>query len=142
MSTKAVILWAEDNDDDALLMQRAFTKARVSSLLMRVVDGCEATDYLLGQGAYSDRIRFPLPRLLLLDIKMPRMSGFDVLVWKQARPEFQDLPAVILSSSLQDEDIKEAYRLGAKQYLMKPSKVDDLVQYVKDLHLRWMTGLA
>jgi CheY-like chemotaxis protein len=137
--TKPVILWAEDSEDDVLLVQRAFRRAELSSLLVRVADGNQATDYLTRVGPYANSTLYPRPQLLLLDVKMPRRSGLEVLAWKQTRPELQDLPAVILSSSGQKEDIEEAYRLGAQEYLIKPSKLEDLVTLMKDLHMRWMS---
>ena len=80
-----------------------------------------------------------MPDLLLLDLKMPRMSGFDVLEWKQSRPELDDVAAVVLSSSSQDSDLKEAYRLGAQGYLVKPATVDALVRQVKELGAQWLS---
>jgi CheY-like chemotaxis protein len=133
MSSRPIILWAEDNDDDALLMERAFRKAAVSSSFVRVTNGFQATEYLAGEGTYSDRQQYPMPALLLLDSKMSHMSGLDVLEWKQSRPELKELAAVILSSSDQEIDKKEALRLGAKAYLVTPSSIRALVQQVKTL---------
>lgn len=132
------MLWAEDNDDDAFLMERAFRTAELPDLLFRVSDGLQATIYLSGHDPYRNRQEYPLPSLLLLDIKMPFMSGFEVLAWKRAHPEFQDLPAVVLTSSEMSRDIEEAYRLGAKEYLVKPSTFEGLVEQVKQLHLKWL----
>jgi CheY-like chemotaxis protein len=138
MSSRSVILWAEDNDDDALLMERAFRKAALPGSFVRVADGIQATEYLSGQGRYSDRCRYPMPKLLLLDIKMPRMSGLDVLQWKQSRPELRELAAVILTSSAQERDRDEASRLGARRYLVKPGSFEDLVGQVKELSSEWL----
>lgn len=136
--SRPIVLWAEDNDDDAFLMERAFRTAELPDLLFRVSDGLQATIYLSGHDPYRNRQEYPLPSLLLLDIKMPFMSGFEVLAWKRAHPEFQDLPAVVLTSSEMSRDIEEAYRLGAKEYLVKPSTFEGLVEQVKQLHLKWL----
>ena len=132
------VLWAEDDDDDAFLMELAFEKAAVPNLLFRVSDGAQAMAYLAGQEPFSDRVLYPLPLLLLLDIKMPQMSGLEVLAWKSSQPELRELPTVILTTSQHLRDMEEAYRLGAKAYLVKPSTFEGLVDQVKKLHAEWL----
>src|SRR3569832_1446866 len=99
MSNAATILLAEDNDNDALLMRHAFRRAGVSNPVLRVCDGEEAVDYLSGNGVYAVRQQYPLPVLLLLDLKMPRLNGFEVLSWVRSQERFQHLPVTILTSS-------------------------------------------
>lgn len=138
-ASEHLILWAEDDENDALLFQRAFQKTHSPVALRRVRDGNEAVAYLTGEGDYSDRSRYPLPQLLLLDVKMPRKNGFEVLEWKQSRPDFSTLPAVMLSSSEADCDKQQADRLGATDYLGKPSRPDEieaLVQRITDVALQ------
>src|SRR5687768_16993926 len=105
MSTPATILLAEDNENDALLMRHAFKKAGISNPLVRVRDGEEAIDYLAGHGVYADRRAYPFPALLLLDLKMPRRDGFEVLEWIKADPSLRRLPVTVLTSSDQQLDI-------------------------------------
>jgi CheY-like chemotaxis protein len=133
------ILVAEDHEDDIFFMRRAFNKARLSSILRIVRDGQEAVDYLAGRPPYTDRVLHPFPSLLLLDLNMPRMNGFDVLVWLRGRPTFSDLPVVVFSTSDLEEDIARARELGANEYCVKPLGVDGLVGFVKELHDRWLT---
>src|SRR5258706_9347997 len=95
LSHIAPILVAEDEETDAMLLRWAFEKAGVPNPLVVARDGQEAVDYLEGKGDYADRVRHPLPCLLVLDLKMPRMSGFDVLVWVSDRPQFRDLPRMV-----------------------------------------------
>lgn len=132
------VLYAEDEDNDAFLMQRAFIKAGVTNPLRIVVDGPAAIRYLAGTGEFSDRTQHPLPCLLLLDLNLPRQSGLEVLKWVRERPDFSDLPIVILTSSSQDRDIGSAYQLGANGYLVKPpssEKLIDLVMGLRDVCL-------
>ncbi len=117
--TIPVILHVEDNEFDAFLLNRAFGKANVQVRLVRVVDGAEATLYLTGQGEYVDRVRYPLPDFLLLDLKMPRMGGFDVLRWMRSKPDFAAMPVIVLSSSDLPDDKALAMELGAKAYAVK-----------------------
>lgn len=127
------VLYAEDEENDAFLMQRAFIKACVTNPLRIVVDGPSAIRYLAGMGEFSDRTQHPLPCLLLLDLNLPRQSGLEVLKWVRERPEFSDLPIVILTSSSQDRDIDSAYRLGANGYLVKPASSEKLIDLVTGL---------
>jgi CheY-like chemotaxis protein len=114
-----------------MLMARAWRQAQVEDQLVRVTDGAEVIDYLKGEGAYHDRQQHPLPRLLLLDIKMPQKSGMEVLQWLHAQPRFKDLPTVILTSSGASSDVHEAARLGVKGYLIKPVDVTEWIVKVK-----------
>ncbi len=127
------VLYAEDEDNDAFLMQRAFSKARVSNPLQIVVDGAAAIRYLSGAGEFSDRQRYPAPCLVLLDLNLPRQSGLEVLQWVRAQPGLSTLPVVILTSSNQDSDIGSAYALGANGYLVKPPSSERLIELVTGL---------
>jgi len=138
MMEKATVLLAEDDPDDVLLTQIAFEKARLANPLQVVRDGEEALAYLSGTGHYADRIRFPLPILLLLDLKMPKLNGFQVLEWLRRQREFRELPVAIMTSSDDDPDVKRAYQLGADSYLTKPPDAAALLELVKRLHAYWM----
>lgn len=120
-----VILLAEDNRGDALLFQRAFRALNLTDGLQMVEHGEAAIDYLAGRGDFGDRDRYPIPAICLLDLKMPRCSGFEVMEWLGQRPELR-LPVVILTTSDNPVEIARAYALGAKSYLIKPVDVKKL----------------
>ena len=130
MSPRATVLHADDSEDDRQLLDYAVRKGESPFDLQSVEDGQMAADYLGGAGEFRDRNRFPLPVLLLLDIKMPRMTGFDVLAWLSEQSSLKNLPVAILSSSYDDADVKRTYALGAKWYLMKPLDYDDVKRLV------------
>ena len=115
------ILLVEDDLNDIFLVKRAFKIARIQNPLQVVTDGQEAINYLRGEGKYADREAYPLPKLIVMDIKMPRLSGFDVLEWvKGDGKPLRRIPIVIVSSSDNPEDINRAYELGANAYMVKP----------------------
>lgn len=136
--TDNLILLAEDNSTDALMVRRAFTRASLQSALEVVDDGDKAVAYLSGQGPFADRTRHPLPALLLLDLKLPRRSGLEVLAWLRQQPGLKRLPVVVLTSSEESADINGAYDLGANSYLVKPVEFDALLELVKWLGLYWL----
>jgi CheY-like chemotaxis protein len=138
MPEHPVILAAEDEESDALLLRLAVKRAGVPNPMAVVRDGEEAIAYLNGHAPYQDRARYPLPALLLLDLNMPRLNGFDVLSWLAAHPPFKDLPVVVLSASAQDSDIQKARRLGAVDYRVKPTGLDELIALVKEIAGRWL----
>jgi CheY-like chemotaxis protein len=127
------VLAAEDEESDAFLMQLAFGKIGLTDKLLILRDGQEVIEYLKGGGTYANRDLYPLPSLLLLDVKMPRMTGFDVLAWLGENPQFRDLPVVILSSSSHEDDVEKARELGAWDYHLKPHGMAPFVQLVKQL---------
>jgi CheY-like chemotaxis protein len=132
------ILYVEDDPNDVLLLQRAFRKADVSCVLQVMADGEQALSYLLGQGQYSDRNQFPFPALVLLDLKLPRKAGLEVLAWLRQQPSLKRLPVAILTSSRQPVDIALAYDIGVNSYLVKPAEFDDLLAMVKALDVYWL----
>lgn len=132
------VLLAEDNADDAFFIQRAFRKAKLANDLVHVDDGERAVAYLSGRGDYADRRRHPLPALVLLDLKLPRRSGLEVLEWLKQQPDLKRIPVVVLTSSREAVDVNKAYDLGANSYLVKPVGFDDLFEMVKTLHPYWM----
>jgi CheY-like chemotaxis protein len=138
MSERTTILVADDDLDDIFFLRRAFEKSGLNYSLMAVRDGQEAIDYLRGAAGYTDRLQFPLPRLLLLDLKMPRFNGFDVLTWLKKQPDFQQLPVVVLSSSGQDDDLQRARAMGADDYRVKPAEFDDLLKLAQELADHWI----
>src|SRR5688572_11466340 len=107
------ILLVEDEANDALLLERAFKRAELSPNLKVVTDGDQAVQYLGGEGKYNDRTQFPIPSLLLLDLKLPRRSGLEVLEWIRQHPDLKTLPVIVLTSSRDTDDIDKAYDLGA-----------------------------
>lgn len=131
------ILLAEDEQNDVFLIQRAFQKAQLLNPIRAVSDGQEAISYLRGDGDYADRERFPFPTLVLLDLKMPRLGGFDVISWVRQQPGLKRLPLVVLTSSKDGPDINRAYELGANTYLVKPVEFDGLVEMMRNLSLYW-----
>ena len=131
------ILLAEDDPNDVLLMRHVFNKLNLASLLQVVNDGEQAVDYLQGKGAYENRDRYPLPALLLLDLKMPRKSGFEVIEWIRQQPALKRLPIIVLTSSRETNDINRAYDLGANSYVAKVGKQEALLDLVKNLNQYW-----
>jgi len=136
----APILVADDEKNDIFFLRRAFQKAGLNALIIGVPDGEEVEKYLSGEDSFSDRSRFPLPGLLVLDIKMPKRDGFDVLKWLQGRDELKDMTVVMLSSSSQDSDIRRARELGARDYFVKPSDFEQLTELVQTIAQRWLNG--
>src|ERR1051326_1934837 len=124
MARSLTILFAEDDPDDVVFMRRALQKAGLRYNLVHVPNGEVAVDYLHGDGPYRDRAQYPFPDLLLLDLKMPMMDGFDVLAWLREQPRAKELPVVVLSGSNQDRDIELAREMGAADYQVKPQETD------------------
>jgi CheY-like chemotaxis protein len=135
---RETVLLVEDNTKDVLLIQRAFRRAEVSINLQVVNDGDAAVDYLAGQAVFCDRNFYPLPILMLLDLKLPRRSGSEVLTWLRQQPLLKRLPVVVLTASKECADINHVYDLGANAYIVKPFAFDDLVQIVQTLNLHWL----
>lgn len=140
MPERAVILLAEDDEDYVRIIQQAFSKANVPNPLYVVSDGEEAILYLKGEGKYSNRDEYPLPDLLLLDLKLPRYSGFEVLGWiRGQQPLLSGLRVLVLTSSDRIKDVNDAYRLGANSFLVKPYDFMDLVDFTKMIQEFWLT---
>jgi CheY-like chemotaxis protein len=119
-ATLPTLLLVEDNPDDVELVQRAFRRTGFSIRILTVADGEQATQYLSGAALYADRHAYPLPDLVLLDLKLPKLDGHGVLAWVRAQALFDTLPIVVLSSSGEREDIAAAYQAGANSFLRKP----------------------
>jgi CheY-like chemotaxis protein len=138
MPDQAVILLAEDREDDILLIRKAFAKAYIQNPVHVVRDGEEAVAYLQGEGKYSNRAEYPLPDLLLLDLKMPLMDGFEVLKWIREQPGLRALRIVVLTSSDHIRDVNLAYQLGANSFLVKPFDFENFVEMSKFLQGYWL----
>ncbi len=132
------ILLMEDSADDAFLLQHAFRRAGVTRPIEVARDGEMAIDYLAGRGAYADRARWPLPVLALLDLRLPRASGLEVLAWIRSRPGLKRLPVVVLTSGGNPADIARAYELGANSCLLKPLGFEALQATVRAMSDWWL----
>ncbi len=136
--TDFTILMVEDDANDILLTQRAFMQASLVNPLRIVTDGEDAIQYLAGRGAYADRTRYPLPSLVLLDLKLPKRSGLEVLEFIRSEPALRQTPVIVLTSSQESSDVRRAYALGANSYLVKPVGFDGLVDMVKAIGMYWV----
>lgn len=132
------VLLVEDDLNDIFLVKRAFKKALLRNPLQVVTDGQEAIHYLQGEAKYADRDAYPLPTLIVMDIKMPLKSGFEVLEWvKTAEPPLRRIPVVIVSSSDNPADINRAYELGANAYMVKPVDFRAVEQLFESITHYW-----
>jgi CheY-like chemotaxis protein len=129
------ILLVEDDHNDVLLIKRAFQKVKIANPIIVLNDGEQAISYLAGREPYIER---PLPVLILLDLKLPRKSGHEVLEWLRQQQTLKRLPVVVLTASSESSDINRAYDLGANSYLVKPVTFGALVEMVKTLNLYWL----
>lgn len=137
--TKTIeILLVEDSDDDAELTTRALQKQAFGNLLFRVADGAAALDFLFAKGAFASRQDFPLPRVILLDLKLPKLDGLEVLRALRTNPATRTVPIVVLTSSKEERDLETAYALGANSYIVKPVEFDKFAKAVEMLGLYWV----
>ena len=131
------ILIAEDSPQDAELLQLALKRAGLGGPLRFVSDGVEAIAYLEGRGEYADRETFPFPRVIITDLKMPRLNGLELLNWLSDHPECHVIPTILLSGSELSQDITAAYKFGANTYFTKPTDFETLLQMVRSWKEYW-----
>jgi CheY-like chemotaxis protein len=133
-----LVLSIEDNIVDGALLARAFKRSCLPTRLFSVSDGQQAIDYLTGRGIYADRRAYPFPTVILLDLKLPRISGFEMLLWIRRQPEFGEVKILILTGSIDPADRTKSTDFGANDYLLKPPLFEDLKKMVQDIHSRWL----
>ncbi|HYG36012.1 MAG TPA: response regulator [Clostridia bacterium] len=138
--TALTVLHIDDDANDTELLQAAVRKANLGFAVHNVGDGDQAMAYLNGRGVFSDRKRYSLPSLILLDLKMPRATGLEVLKWIRSHPQVGHIPVVVLSGSELQDDIQQAYAGGANSYLVKPLCFNSLVDLVKNIDSVWLAN--
>jgi CheY-like chemotaxis protein len=138
MTTSGTILLVEDNEDDVFLMKRALKTAGIVNPLIVVEDGQQAVDYLSGEGIYADRVAYPMPAVIFLDLKLPVRLGLDVLSWIRSQPDLGTIVVVVLTSSNEPSDLKEAYQRGANSYVVKPPTAEQLIELAKAFKWYWL----
>lgn len=138
MTGYGYVLLVEDNPDEVFLTQRAFQKGEIANPLKVVSDGRQALDFLFSQGSYADRDNGDKPDLVLLDLKLPLVNGLDVLKELRANPNTCHIPVVVLTSSTENRDKTESYRLGASDYISKPTRLNEFIEIIKCIKVRWL----
>lgn len=131
------ILYVDDDENDIDLVKLASEPAHVSECLRTVKSGPEAIDYLHGRGVYGDRVKFPLPKLILLDLRMPQMNGLELLRWLRGEPDYAGVVVIIFTSSAHPDDVRRAWELGANAFVQKPSTFAELVKFLQLLTTFW-----
>jgi CheY-like chemotaxis protein len=139
---RATILLAEDDEHDAFFVDRALKKAGLDHRLVRVTNGEECINYLTGEGEYGNRAKYPFPNLVLLDLKMPVISGLEVLSWLENHPQYKGVPIVVLSGSVLPRDRQDSLNRGALDYRTKPAEFNELVEVVQELNTRCLAVRA
>ncbi len=135
----STILLVEDDPNSVTLFKYAWQKAKITNPLQVARDGVEALEYIEGAGPYADRLKYPVPALVLLDLRMPRATGFEVLQRIRELPGRERLLVIVFTASTSEEDVSQAYALGANAYLVKPSQLDDLVKIAASIKDFWLT---
>ena len=138
MAGKATILIVEDDAGDAYFLEKAFERVLANCALHRVSDGEEAQAYLSGTGTFSDRKLYPLPSVILLDLKMPRMDGFEFLAWMRLQPELKIIPTVVYSASEKPADVRKAYEMGANSFLHKRLSMNAVQETMRSFARYWL----
>lgn len=138
MNNEIEILLVEDNHNDAELVLRALKKNNLANNVIRVCDGEEALDYIFARGLYKSSSEFNIPRLILLDLKLPKIDGLEVLKVIKANPLTRLIPVVVLTSSREESDIIESYKLGVNSYIVKPVNFDKFIESVREIGLYWL----
>lgn len=136
--SKKIILLVEDNPDDELLAIRALKKNNISNEVVVARDGVEALDYLFGTGAHAGRDMSEMPQIILLDLKLPKIDGFEVLRRLRSDERTKLLPVVVLTSSREEQDLTESYSLGANSYIRKPVNFTRFTEAIRQLGLYWL----
>lgn len=139
MTRPACILLIDDNPMDVELALDAFREAHLTNQIEVAEDGESGLDYLTGQGRYTDRARYPVPDIILLDLKMPRVDGFEVLRRIKVMPKLKRIPVIILTSSREEGDLALSYDVGANSYLVKPVSFSGFVDIVQQIEDYWLT---
>ncbi len=134
------VLYVENEENDVLFMRRAFSRAGLEGCLRPVCDARTAMRYLTGEDPYGDRSVHPFPVLLLMDLNLPSLSGFELLHWMREQPALRQLTVVIFSSSARPEDIERAQKLGAHDYLQKPRSGSQFVEVAQQLREKWLAS--
>jgi CheY-like chemotaxis protein len=137
MDAQFPILIAEDDENDAIILQQALRKVGFTNPFHFCRDGTEVVSYLRREGIYADRDAFPFPRILITDLKMPKMNGIEVLKWLHSHPECNLIPKIVLTASKQAADIKAAYQWGANSYLVKPAGYQRLTEILRIFFDYW-----
>ncbi len=137
-TTNRALLLVEDNEDDVFLMKRALKSARIVNPLLVVEDGQEALDYLGGAGKFADRDQYPLPAVVFLDLKLPFISGHEVLAWIRRQKQLESMVVIVLTSSNEASDLSRCYALGANSYLVKPPTPEQLDDLAKAFKWYWL----
>jgi CheY-like chemotaxis protein len=138
MPERATILLIEDREDDILLIKKSFAAAGITNPIFSVRDGEQAVKYLSSEGPYANHDEYPLPDLVLLDLKMPGMDGFEVLQWIRQQPHLRHLRVIVLTSSEEHRDINRAYELGANSFLIKPQEFERFQEVSELLQNYWL----
>ena len=135
---KVEILFIEDNHDEAELTIRSLKKHNLANKLMHIDDGADALDFIFAKGIYSERVNSPEPKLIILDLKLPKIDGLEILRQLKAEERTRLIPVVVLTSSQEEKDVIESYRLGVNSYIVKPVNFESFGKAVADLGLYWV----
>jgi CheY-like chemotaxis protein len=136
------ILIVEDDPNDVIFLKRAFARCQVANPVASVSDGQQALDYLCGRPPYDNRQAYPFPKVIVSDLKMPKVTGLELLRWLHDNPKYRVVPTVILTSSTEPRDVEQAFALGANAYMVKPVQFEDLERIVRAVVEYWRLSLA